>query len=317
MKTNCIKVDHTLRQGGMIVQLHARLNDECGNGFEDFAITYELYEGHISDRTMVGGGRADYTDDKYVRAAIRTFGLEPVERVHLCDMNGLPMHPLANALYWAKERQFETFKNYLRLTDDEAKVAYYIDSELGLYTWLSDKGIFRRWKREADEAIKAIIGDRDFEFESTARKPQGHLYFSNGVEPTAGAIQSELDLIREGYYAPEKSEQRLRDRKVYELQKTFARDEEYWQKKIDEMERDRAVKREIMRVLVEHFDEFERPFEVYGNVIFYTHKNELAFNWRGTFMSELVSDNDFRTISKYLYGYCKDNNITITNNKKG
>ena len=315
MKTNCIKVDHTLRQSGMIVQLHARLNDECGNGYEDFAITYELYEGSVSDRNMVGGGRADGTDDKYVRAAIRKFGLEPVERVHLCDMNGLPMHPLANALYWSNQRDYETFKNYLRLTDDEAKVAYYIDDELGLYVWLCDNGIFRRWKQEANDAIAAIIGDRDLEFESTATKPQGHLYFKNGIEPTDGALRSEHDLIRDGHYSKEKSDKRLQDRKISELQKNYERDTEYWQKKIKEMEDDMSVKKEIVRILTEHFVEFEQPLVVYNNFIFYNHKNELAFNWKGTFRSELVSENDFRTISKYLFGYCKEHNITIS--KKG
>ena len=161
MKTNNIGRTETMRIEKFIITIKARLNDECKNGHEDFGLTYDMWENVVSNKTWCAGGCAAGNDDQIVRKAIRTFGLEPVERVHLSDMNGVPMYPTANAIYHAKNSGFEVFRDYLRLTDEEAKQAFYIDDELGLYVWLLDNGIIDRWKNEANEAIKAIINGRE------------------------------------------------------------------------------------------------------------------------------------------------------------
>ena len=44
--------------------------------------------------------------------------LAPLITFHLCDQNGLPMYYLENGYYWYKEN-LATFKDYIRLADDE------------------------------------------------------------------------------------------------------------------------------------------------------------------------------------------------------
>lgn len=311
MKTNNIGRTETMRIGEFIITITARLNDECKNGHEDFGLTYNMWEKVVSSRTWCGGGCAAKSTDQIVRKAIREFGLEPVERVHLSDMNGVPMYPTANAIYHAKNSGFDVFRDYLRLTDEEAKQAFYIDDELGLYVWLLDNGIIDRWKNEANEAIKAIINGRDIEFESTATKKQGHWYFKHDV--TEEAIRAQRDLIRDGYYTQGRYNQHRDDETLNACMKSLTNSMECLQRRIDETEMDIKFKCVLRDIMCEHIAEFRKPLLVIDNSIFYQHRNEISFNWRQ--FSEKVNDEDYELIKKYLEPFCIENNLTIS--KKG
>jgi len=311
MKTNNIGRTETMRIEKFIITIKARLNDECNNGHEDFGLTYDMWENVVSNKTWCAGGCAAGNDDPIVRKAIRTFGLEPVERVHLSDMNGVPMCPTANAIYHAKNSGFEVFRDYLRLTDEEAKQAFCIDDELGLYVWLLDNGIIDRWKNEANEAIKAIINGRDIEFESTATKKQGHWYFKHDV--TEGAIRAQRDLIRDGYYTPERYGQHRENETLNACMQSLNNSMVCLQRRIDETEMDIKFKCALRDIICEHVAEFKKPILLIDNSIFYQHKNEIAFNWRN--FSDKVNDEDYELMKKYLEPFCKENNLTIS--KKG
>lgn len=305
MKTNNIKRTEVFKAGKITLYIHANLNDECKNGYEDFGLTYKKYEGEVCDRNMTGGGCAAGNDDPIVRKAIRRFGLEPVERVHLS------VHPTANAIYHAKNSGFDVFRDYLRLTDEEAKQAFYIDDELGLYVWLLDNGIIDRWKNEANESIKAIINGRDIEFESTAIKKQGHWYFKEDV--TEGVIRAQRDLIRDGYYTPERYDKNRENDTLNACMKSLNNSMECLQRRIDEAEMDIKFKCALRDIMCEHIAEFRKPLLVIDNSIFYKHRNEISFNWRQ--FSEKVNEEDYELIKKYLEPFCIENNLTIS--KKG
>ena len=311
MKTNNIGRTETMRIEKFIITIKARLNDECKNGHEDFGLTYSLWEEKNGRKYDIGGGCAAGSTDQIVRKAIRKFGLEPVERVHLSDMNGVPMYPTANAIYHAKNSGFEVFRDYLRLTDEEAKQAFYIDDEFGLYVWLLDNGIIDRWKNEANEAIKAIINGRDIEFESTATKKQGHWYFKHDV--TEGAIRAQRDLIRDGYYTPERYGQHRENETLNACMQSLNNSMGYLQRRIDEAEMDIKFKCALRDIICEHVAEFKKPILLIDNSIFYQHRNEIAFNWRN--FSDKVNDEDYELMKKYLEPFCKENNLTIS--KKG
>jgi len=311
MKTNKIVREETAKYGNITVRLTASIDDDCKNGLEDFSLTYCKWEDRFGRKDVTGGGCAAGSEDKYVRRALRKFGLEPVEKVHLSDFNGVPVYPTANAIFIAKERNFESFRDYLRLTDEEARVAVNIDDEFGLYVWLMDNGIIDRWKREANEAIAAIINGRDIEFESKATKPDGHWYFKHPV--TEGAIRAQRDLIREGYYNHEKSEKRAVERNLAECLKQIDGDIERSQERINEEEMRIKIKQAMRDVLEEHFVEFKRPKLLIENCIWYSHRNEIAFNWRTN--SEKVIDEDYELFAKYLEPFLKENGLTT--NMKG
>ena len=308
MKTNNIGRKETMRVDNYIVTITARLCEIGSNGYEDFGITYDLWEDHVSPRTWMAGGCAAGSDDPVVREAMRQFGLEPVERVHLCDMNGAPMYPTANAIYHAKNSGFEVFRNYLRLTDEEAKQAFYIDNELGLYVWLLDNGIIERWKKEAQEAIAAIINGRDIEFESAASKPQGHWYFK--VEPTKERLDGQRYLIQTDYYNCDNYDQHRQEENLQEVRKKLSI--EYHEKQIEKAKAEIRLKKAFLAMLEEHLAEFSDPVAVADNWIFYDHRSELVFNWQTGFGRDQVSESDFETAKKYLGPYCEDHAITIT-----
>ena len=310
MKTNDIRRKGTLRIGNFIIEISARLNDECKNGHEDFGLTYNMWEERFGRKDGVGGGCAAGSDNAIVRKAIRKFGLEPVERVHLCDMNGAPMYPTANAIYHAKNSGFEVFRNYLRLTDEEAKQAFYIDDELGLYVWLLDNGIIERWKKEAQEAIAAIINGRDIEFESAASKPQGHWYFKE--EPTEERLNAERERIKGDYYDCDNYDQRRQEERLNEVQKKLNNGIECCERRIEKECADISIKKAFLAMLEEHLAEFSDPVAVADNWIFYDHRSELVFNWQTGFGRDQVSESDFETAKKYLGPYCEDHAITIT-----
>ena len=310
MKTNNIGRKETLRVDNYIVTITARLCEIGSNGYEDFGITYDLWEDHVSPRTWMAGGCAAGSDDPVVRKAMRQFGLEPVERVHLSDMNGAPMYPSANAIYLAKTKGFETFRDYLRLTDDEARVAQYIDDELGLYVWLLDNGIIARWKKEADEAIAAIINGRDIEFESTATKPNGHWYFKQ--EPTAERVNGQRYLLRTGYYDCDNYDQHRQAENLHEVQKKLNSSIKYHEDRIAKEQVEISMNKAFLAMLEEHLAEFGDPVAVADNWIFYDHRNELVFNWQTGYGRKQVSENDFETAKKYLDPYCEEHSIKIT-----
>ena len=312
MKMNKIGRKVQLKVNGAVLDITASLNDDCKNGHEHFSLTYEKYIRRFGRRDYIGGGCAKDSDDEDVRRAIRLYGLEAVERVHLCDMNGVPIHALQNATYWAKQGEREYFQRMLRLTEEEAEKAFYVNDELGLYVWLNDHGILTRWKQEANEAIAAIISGRDIEFESAATKPMGHLYFNCTV--TDGAIRAQRDLFRDGYYAPEKAKERWQRSRLDECLKRIDSRIEIDKQKIEQQQLEIKVEQAIRLVLESHFAEFEKPLVVAENNILYTHKNELTFNWRG-YGFDKVTDNDYALVQKYLGPYCEKMNITIS--KKG
>lgn len=307
MKTNNIGRTETMRIGKFIITITARLNDECKNGHEDFGLTYSLWEEKNGRKYDIGGGCAAGSTDQIVRKAIRKFGLEPVERVHLSDMNGVPMFPTANAIYHAKNSGFEVFRDYLRLTDEEAKQAFYIDDELGLYVWLLDNGIIDRWKNEANEAIKAIINGRDIEFESTATKKQGHWYFK--VEPTKERLDGQRYLIQTGYYDCENYDQHRQEENMQEVRKKLST--EYYEKQIEKAKAKIRLNKAFLAMLEEHLAEFSDPVTVADNWIFYDHRSEIVFNWNTGFGRNQVSENDFQTVKKY-FAYAEENNICLT-----
>lgn len=307
MKTNNIGRKETMRVDNYIVTITARLCEIGSNGYEDFGITYDLWEDHVSPRTWMAGGCAAGSDDPVVRKAMRQFGLEPVERVHLSDMNGVPMYPTANAIYHAKNSGFDTFQSYLRLTDEEAKQAFYIDDELGLYVWLFDNGIIDRWKNEADEAIAAIINGRDIEFESTATKKQGHWYFK--VEPTKERLDGQRYLIQTGYYDCDNYDQHRQEENMQEVRKKLST--EYYEKQIEKAKAKIRINKAFLAMLEEHLAEFSDPVTVADNWIFYDHRSEIVFNWNTGFGRNQVSENDFETVKKY-FAYAEENNISLT-----
>lgn len=91
--------------GNGYIIAEVRHDDECGNGYNSFAITAEIYEPHHrqAEASITQNGKQYWLSacgcchDEVIKAFPE---LAPYIRWHLSDTDG-PMHYSANALYWA------------------------------------------------------------------------------------------------------------------------------------------------------------------------------------------------------------------------
>jgi hypothetical protein len=159
METNNLIFKETIiKPNGENLIVKIRLNDECKNGHQDFAITADLYKGKgRSETSLISCGCLHDEILKYAPKYKKFVDL------HLCDYDGVPMYAVSNGLYHMKEgfnddkgSHEETFCNYYRITPkqyEELKKA----KEKAYFGFLLVKlGITEQWKKEAKDAIKTL-----------------------------------------------------------------------------------------------------------------------------------------------------------------
>src|SRR5690606_4043709 len=84
---------------GNTLDISIRLNDECKNGHQDFAITADGYKKGLpkTERNYLYGGCC-HEEILKAKPEFKIF-----IDLHLCDYAGVPMHPSANGHYHMKE----------------------------------------------------------------------------------------------------------------------------------------------------------------------------------------------------------------------
>jgi len=127
--------------------------------------TYFSITGSIGEK--IRGRYSDYIEDQkgskyelimcgaiHEEIAKKAPSLQPFIDLHLSDINGVPMYAVENGWFYKNERSFETFKSYLRLTQEEAEYGVKIDTKEAFAGWIEQ---FKpRWKAEADAAIQLL-----------------------------------------------------------------------------------------------------------------------------------------------------------------
>lgn len=232
-----------------------RLNDECKNGHQDFAITCDIYEQKKNGRWIdVGGGAAH---DHILK-------LFPQYKIfidlHLCDYSGAPMHAEANGYYHLKQEP--TALRRYGFTDQE--IQYFLtnceDAKHFNYL-LQKKGIVKRWNAKAKEGIKVL------------EKLTGETFLNDSARsqytPLTEGERIDLEKkIKEGYYTPEKIAERkeeARQARIMNLENEAKADHK---KSITKADNELKVKLFMIN---------NSPVT---NYIYYTHSNQIKFNWK-------------------------------------
>lgn len=251
-------------EGKLFVKI--RLDDECKNGHQDFAITGDLYETDKPkiDRYHIASGCLHEMISKYFPE------FKPFIALHLCDWEGVPMYASANVFYHLKtgfndakptEEGFEKkFCEYYRITAKQFATLKTAQNELQFSLMLKSLGILKQWKTEAKKAIKQLeklIGET---FVMDSKR-------SDFKEPTKEQIEEEKTKQESGFYTPAAIEARAQAKAEKEIE-AMKLDAE---KAIKDINEELDIKIQLFKLGGKRFEE---------NCIFYKHTRELKLNWR-------------------------------------
>ena len=205
LRFTATKTVQSKHDGLIDIIVKIRLNDECRNGHEDFAITGTTYKaGKRGNRNMLGGGCIHEDIAKHFPEFKNFIGL------HLAQFSGIPMYAVANGFYHlqtgfnntAKEdKSFPAeFCEYYRI-DPEHFDTINVNDEQHFKYMLVKLGIIAKWKTQAKAAIKQLEKLSGGKFKSTATRAE---------KITLGkADKAEIETrIKEGYYTPKQEAKR-------------------------------------------------------------------------------------------------------------
>lgn len=251
---------------GNQMYISIRLNDECKNGHQDFAITADIYQKGKpkADKYLVAAGCCH---DAILKACPE---LKIFVNLHLCDYTGCPMYAVENGFYHITEGfnsvkpESENFKQYYcdeyRITGAQFETLVKSETKTQFAIKIQELGILSQWKSEADTAISMLENMTGKTFVVDSAKTQFHA-------PTAEEIREEQGRANTGYYTKEAREQRAKDAVLAELAKLEAERDKEIGKATEEFE----VKKQVL---------LTGGKKALDNCIYYNHSKTLSFNWR-------------------------------------
>lgn len=161
-KSNDLRYTATKIVGSKKIIVKIRLNDECKNGHQDFAITADIYEKANNGRYVWSCGGCCHDEILKYFPKFKLF-----VDLHLSDYSGAPMYAIENGYYWFCENK-EVALNYIRISEKEYNDIqdYITQKNNGLIETQFNRayfgealqcfGIVDRWRKEANEAINQL-----------------------------------------------------------------------------------------------------------------------------------------------------------------
>jgi hypothetical protein len=292
IKTNILAHD----KDGNPIYIRIRLNDECKNGHQDFAITADIYEKDKPkiDRYCLGGG-CMHEEIVKARPDLKIF-----IDLHLCDYKGIPIHCVSNGFYHLIEGFNNTkpgnpafiskYCEYYRITADQFNELSKSKNEIQFAILLKSLGILKQWEKQASNAIELLENLTNTTFIVDSKRTQY-------IEPTEEEIKKEEERVKNGYYTIEAEQAREEARRDKIIQKLKAEAD----KEIKKAKTEYEVKKQVLIIGGE---------KALNNCIFYNHTNTLAFNWRGY---ESISE---ELINKIKESIVLPKSVTIEDKKK-
>lgn len=251
--------------GKKTVSVNIRLNDECKNGHQDFAITAEIYEKARNGRNVWMGGGCQHEEILKVFPEFKMF-----VDLHLCDYLGIPIHCSANGFYFLtkgfnKEKptdeNFEqVYCEYYRVSSEQFAILKTSENETQFAMHLINLGILEQWKLEAEKAIEYLEELTQTNFVIDSVRTQFHA-------PKQEDIELENERLTNGYYSAEnklKRQQEKDERFISEMRIAATN-------KKNEIDKDLEMKILIFKA---------GGRKALDNIIFYNHNNQIEFNWK-------------------------------------
>jgi|WetSurMetagenome_2_1015567.scaffolds.fasta_scaffold04048_21 hypothetical protein len=266
-KTNDIRYNTVRTKGNLNYEINIRLNDECHNGIEDFAITGSIWpkgkpkaDRNILHCGAIGDELAKVFPD-----------LSLFNSLHLAKWDGVPDFGIGNMMYFLENEKMTRDKwcTYYRIENKFYKELYDARfSDAHFRHLLYNLGIIDTWKKQADEAIAILEEWTGKTFVSKATKKSLH-------ECTPEEETEYQTKLASGYY----SVSAIMGRETKKINAL-------WEKrKTDIIERANTQtatateEKNIDLAVLEIIKDAGLPPD-FDNYIFYNHTKKLCFLWR-------------------------------------
>lgn len=246
------------------INVQIRIDDQCGNGHCEFAITADIYEKATNGRWVWTAGGCQHEEILKCFPEFSDF-----VALHLSNIHGAPMYPEANGHYLLATEGAKKCAEYLRIDEQTAQMLsgdrkYFKHQLFAL-------GIVDKWQKDADKAIahyEQLKGEKWV----NPYTPEEETFQLTLTEEERREIEN---LIKADYYTPEAIKARTEEQERTKREQERAAIAKHYDDKIAEalMEKD---------VYLCIFDTLGTT----DNVIYYSHSNEIAFNWK-TFGSKI------------------------------
>jgi hypothetical protein len=266
-ETNDLRyVINTSDKDGNTMTIKIRLNDECKNGHQDFAITADIWQKGKpkTDAYWIAGGCC-HEEILKVRPSLKLF-----VDLHLCDYKGIPMYAVENGFYHLREGfnsskpGDENFKkefcDYYRITSDQFNTLNTSENTTQYALHIMDLGILTQWEAQANEAIRFLEEKTGNKFLIDSKRTQFNA-------PTPKQIQEEKSKQASGYYSKEAKEQREKQAAAVLSLKLIEEE----RLKIEDIKTEYAIKGQVLQI---------GGKAALDNCIYYSHSKTLAFNWK-------------------------------------
>lgn len=261
---------------GEYIKVEIQLNDECNNGFNEFAITGKKGQmcGCIHEEIL-----------KYF-PEFKIF-----VDLHLRDVKGVPMYPVINGFYFLKNKELNNLQQHLNCNEEELNIIKKATSEKEFAYLLHKCGLMKKWEEEAEKGIKKLE-------ELTGETFENDKGFRDKEFLSIEEIKEFEEKEKNDYFSIEQVNERI------ELQETEKK--EKYIKELEEEKRKEIEKIENKYNIYIHLAEITTC----KNYIYYSHRNELQFNFLNY---NTISQEEFIDIlNKIDYSKLpKDINITI------
>lgn len=287
----------TFDNEGNTMRIKIRLNDECKNGHQDFAITADVYQKDKPkiDKYHIMGGCC-HEEILKVRPDLNIF-----VDLHLCDYKGIPMYAVENGYYHLRNGFNDTppdsnkfkieFCEYYRVTLRQFEVLNTSENKTQYALNIKKLHILDQWENQAREAISILEGLTGKKFLIDSERTQFN-------EPTPEQTEEEQQKQASGYYNTEAKEIREQER----ISQLDAKIDKEWNERIEDINTEYSLKKRVLGVGGE---------SALNNCIYYTHTKQIAFNWRGY---DKISD---ELINKLKLELILPDGVTFENKKKG
>ena len=270
MKKQIIKVNGDKKQ-----IINIRLDDDCKNGHDDFAMTADIYNKARNGRWVWVSGGCCHDEIIKDNPELKIF-----EILHLRNNIGQPMYVVENGLYHIKENNKEAIKNMFLLNEDETNEIMFYDDKISLLYFIKKHNLEKRWKDYANEGIEKLEELCGQKYTSSKSKYQD-------LNLTDEEFEKCEKLEKQGYYTLEEYNKRIEKQNIQKIEDKIKEEEFFIKDKISKMEKEFDVISKFLNWVKQQKDLLQYSENILKNYIYYSYNNTISLNWSKSTYNEI------------------------------